>query len=50
MLFLLELNLCRTLKSVDVVCVGVCAGLLGKDPWSLGTPAREKQYQQTVGR
>ena len=30
MLFPLELKLYRTLWSVDVVCAGVCAGLLGE--------------------
>ena len=32
MLFPLELKLYKTLWSADMVCAGVCAGLLGKGP------------------
>lgn len=32
MLFLLELKLCRTLWSIDMLHVGVCAGFLGEWP------------------
>ena len=31
MLFPLELKLCRILRSVDVVCAGICAGFLRDD-------------------
>ena len=36
MLLPLELKLYRTLWSVDVVCAGVCAGLLGEGSAALG--------------
>ena len=51
MLFPLELKLCRTPWSVDVVRTVLCAGLLRKGPlcWSLGTLAQEKQYQWSTG-
>ena len=35
MIFPLELELCRTLWSVDMLCEGICAGLLGKGPTAL---------------
>ena len=35
MLFPLELKLCRTIWSVDLVCIRVCAVLLGEKPTAL---------------
>ena len=51
MLFPLELKLCRTLWSIHMVHVGVCAGLLGDGPVALGLMhlAQEKQYKQSTG-
>ena len=51
MLFLLEVKLYRTLWSVDMVCAGVCAGLLGEGPTTLVLRILvwAKQYQQSTG-